>query len=144
MATVNLTRTKRRHQKQHISTFTTDLALAETPTSADVYQLFELPPASMVVRAQAVVMTANDAGTSAVGDLGFDGGDELLDGVDLTSVAGTVLTDDVAGLIAETGGMVTWTPVYGGTAPTAGRVKIHIDYVEYEKTNGEVTNFASE
>lgn len=142
MATVNLTRTKRRHQKQHVSSFTTDIPFSEMPTTADVYQLFELPPASMVVRAQAVIITANNQATTAAIDVGFDGGAELLDGSDIKSAAGTVLTDNVAGLIRETGGMVTVKPALAGAAATAGKFKLHIDYVEYEKTNGEVTNFA--
>lgn len=143
MATKNITRKSRRHQKQGICVFTTMLAVSELDTSGDDYQLFVLPPAAVVTSAKAIVVTANDAATSAAADLGFDGGDELLAAADLTSAADTVIDDEIGGIIRETGGVVTITPTYDGT-PTEGKILVAIEYIEYEKTTGEVTNFVPE
>lgn len=143
MATVNLSRAKGRHKKFVSRFFTTVLDYTdEVGTSADVHQLLQLPPESMVIAADMVVITASDAVTTATADLGFAGGDELIADGNLKSAAGTVITDDVTGLVKETGGVVTFTPTYTG-ATTAGKWRVTIEYLEYTMVNGDVTNFVA-
>jgi len=142
MAIQNLTRKNHRHQKQDVSVFTTDLDYAvEVGDSADVFQLFTLPPESMVITASLIILTASDAATTATADLGFAGDATLIDDADLTSAAGTNLDGGLTPLIKETGGIVTYTPTYTG-ATTEGKVKVLVEYIEYNKTTGEVTNFS--
>ena len=144
MATVDITRSEGRTTKRGISVFSTTIDVAEAATSADVYQVLVLPAESQVLRASVQIMTANDAATSAIADLGFDGGDELINDVDLTAAADTFVenTGSAVPTIKETGGTVTYTPTYTG-ALTAGKVLVTIEYNEYEKKTGELTNFAS-
>lgn len=145
MATQNLTRETIRSQKKgrciaHAILDYTD----EIGTSADSYELFVLPPASMILSAAIFVVTASDAATSAEADVGFAGGDTLIDGADLTSAANSYLsggTNAVVPQIAETGGTVTFLPTYTG-ATTVGKFHIVIEYLEYEKNTGEYTNFS--
>lgn len=149
MATINLTRKASLNKKKGVSVFTCTLDIADTSelditTSADVYQLCKIPDESYIVRAEALVITANNAGTSAVFDLGFDGGDTLIDGGNLASAAGTKLdggTNSVVPQFKTTPVNLTFTPTYTGTAPTAGKIHVVVEYIEFEKTNGEITNF---
>lgn len=152
MATQNLTRELGRHKKRDVSVFTTFLDIVSAPgatavsTSGDDYELFVMPPESLVTHASMVVVTANNAGTSAVADLGFGGDDTLIDGADLTSAAGTELdggTNAEIPAIKATGGTVTFSPTYAGTAPTAGRVLVRVEYIEYEQCTGELTEFST-
>ena len=146
MANVNLTRNNRFNEKRDISVFTAKLKVSDMPTSGDVYQLFQLPRESVVIGAQAIVLTANDAATSAALDLGFGGDDTLIDGGDLKSVAGTALTagtNAVIPAVKATGGIVTATPTYVG-APTAGEILVIVRYVEYTKVTGELTDYVKQ
>ncbi|UOF81459.1 hypothetical protein [Caudoviricetes sp.] len=147
MATQNLTRAYDRHKKRKIESFTTTLDFTvEVATSGDTYQLFKLPANSYVTKAEILVLTASDAGTSAVADVGFDGGDTLLDGVNLKSAANTLLsggTNAVVPQLKATGGTVTFKPTYAGTASTVGKYLVRIDYIQIDKTSGEVTNFST-
>jgi len=150
MATQNLTRKLGFHKKRGVCVFTAVLDLADTSdfdltTSGDDYELFTLPEEAYVTKAEMLVLTANNAGTSAVANVGFAGGDTLIDGGDLTSAANTALsggTNAVVPQLKTTSGVVTYQPTYAGTAPTAGKVLLVIEYVEHEKATGEVTNFS--
>ena len=54
-----------------------------TLATGDVFQLLEIPAGYLVLNAGAEVMTAFD-GTTTV-DIDFDGGDDIVDGADVTS-----------------------------------------------------------
>jgi hypothetical protein len=146
MANVNLSREDKFCQKKSVSVFTAVLDFTDNiPTSADVYQLFTLPPMSIVTVASALVLVASDAATTATADVGFAGGDTLIDGANLKSAAGTSLsggTNAKVAQLSETGGVVTFVPTYTG-AVTAGKFLVRIEYVETEKVNGEYTNFVN-
>ena len=146
MATVNLTRTGKANQKLNKSIFSMELDFTTNiPTSADVYELFVLPPYSMITAANIFVVTASDAVTSAAADVGFDGGDTLIDGVNLKSAANTNLsggTNAVVPQIKATGGTVTFKPTYTGTT-TEGKFRLTVEYLEYTKYTGEVNNFSA-
>lgn len=152
MATQNVTREGLLNQKKCIKyatailDYTAPADAVDVSTSADVYELFEMPgDAVLIVEANLFVETASDAVTSAVADIGFDGGDTLLDGVNLKSAANTDLsggTNAVVPQLITSGGTVTFLPTYTGTT-TAGRFHLRIGYIEIEKKTGELTNFSS-
>lgn len=144
MANQNLSRKNRRNYKRSISVFTAILTYSdEIGTSADVYQLTELPPEIVITRASVIPLVASDAATSATVDLGIDGGNELIAAGDLKSVAGTDVTDDITSLVLETGGTLTFKPTYTG-AVSAGKFLVVVEYIEYQKVTGEITNYVPE
>jgi len=144
MATQNLTRKNRFNEKRKVAVFTAELDYENLlNTSGDIYQLFQLPKNSLVTHASAIVQTAFDSATSASLDLGFAGDDTLIDGADLTSAAGTELsggTNVVVPAIKQTGGIVTAVPTYTG-ATTTGKILVRIEYIEYNKVTGELTEY---
>lgn len=146
MATQNLSRRDVIAQKKSISVTSAALTYADhLSTSADTYQLATIPPGSLITHASITVLTASDAATSAVADLGFAGDDTLIDGVDLKSAAGTVLeggTNAVVPAFKETGGILTIKPTYTG-ATTAGEFLVTVEYIEVNKTSGEYTKFVN-
>ena len=74
MATQDLRRQLNRHQKKATCVFKTDLDFTvDIATAGDTYQLFELPVDAYVVRAELIILVASDAGTTALGDVGFAG-----------------------------------------------------------------------
>jgi hypothetical protein len=143
MANQNISRLKGRHKKRDICVFYTTLNYDEIAISADVYQLAEIPPESIVLSATALPIVQNDAGTSATFDLGWDGGAELIDDGDLKTAAGTAIVSSTVPLHLPTGATLTFVPTYGGTAATAGQLALYIEYLEYEQCTGELTNFVS-
>lgn len=147
MTTQNLTRANSRHEKKAVRVFSTVLDYTdEIATSADIYELFELPDNAMAISAGVYMLTAFDSATSAVVDLGFGGDDTLVDGGDLTSAAGTNLTGGTNSVIPQnkpTGGTVTFKPTYTG-ATTEGKCRVTVEYIEYTRhEQGEYTNFSA-
>ena len=141
MATQNLTRKNRFNEKREIAVFTAELDYENLmSTSADIYQLFKLPKNSLVTHASAIVRTAFDSATSATLNLGFDGDDSLLAAADLKSVAGSELNDAITPVVKQTGGVVTAVPTYTG-ATTTGKILVRIEYIEYNKVTGELTEY---
>ncbi len=152
MTTQNKTRELLLNQKKQVRyatailDVTDQLDSVQIDVSADVYEMFELPDNSLVLVTEAAlfVETAADSATSAVANVGFAGGDTLIDGVDLKSVADTDLsggTNAVVPQLVSTGGKVTFLPTYVG-APTVGRFHLRIGYIELEKKSGELTNYS--
>lgn len=150
MATQNLTRKGGMHKRRKSEFFVKILDVADTSefdltTSGDDYELFKAPEDSLILRAGALVMTANDAATSAVADFGINGGDTLIDGADLTSAAGTNLSGGSNAAIPQflaAESAVTYSPTYTG-AMTEGKILVYIEYIEITKTTGELTNFSA-
>lgn len=143
MANQNISRLGGRHKKRDICVFFATLDYDEIATSADVYQLAQLPPECIVLSATALPIVQNDAGTSATFDLGWDGGAELMDDANLKTAAGVAIVSSTVPLHLPTGATLTLVPTYGGTAATAGQLFIYIEYLEYEQCTGELTNFVS-
>lgn len=152
MATQNNTRELLLNQKKQVryATAILDVTAAldavQIDVSADVYELFELPDNSIVLITEAAlfVEVAADSATSAVADVGFDGADTLIDGVDLKSVADTDLSggsNSVVPQLITNGATVTILPTYVG-APTVGRFHLRVGYIELEKKSGELTNYS--
>lgn len=151
MATQNLTRKGRLNKKRGSRVFTAKLDYADTSvldvtTSADSYELFVAPSDCYITKAEMLILTANDAATSATADVGIDGGDTLIDGGNLKSAANTKLsggTNAVVPQLLQTGGTITYTPTYTG-ALTEGAVQLVIEYIELERCEeGELTVFST-
>lgn len=146
MATQNLTRDNGRHKKREVKVFTTVLDYTdEIGTSADAYQLVTLPENCLVISAGILVLAASDAATTAVADLGFAGGDTLVDGGNLKSAVGTNLSGGTNAAIPQlttTPAIITFLPTYTG-ATTVGKFQVTVEYIEIDMTNGEVTNFSA-
>lgn len=140
MTTQNISRSEGRHKKRDISVFACKIGVDEMFTSADVFQLAQLPKNIIIISASLTTIVAYNSATSAVLDIGWAGGDELFDGTNIKATAGTEVASSLVPLLAETGGVLTAKPVFVG-APTAGEVLLTIEYVEYEQCTGELTNF---
>ncbi len=140
MATQNLTRLKKRENKKEISVFETVLDYTvDVATSADVYQLFTLPPNCLVLSTSIYVVTASDAATTATANVGVGASAAALaSAVNLKSAAGTSLAGTVPSFY-ETGGVVTFTPTYTG-ATTVGKFRVIVQYLETGKVKAELTN----
>jgi len=120
------------NQKKIISAYASDIIA----TSENMDEtLFTLPEASLVTRAYAVVLTASGTATDTV-DIKVGStvvADEVVVGV--TGVQKGTQTE----AYFATGGVVT--VVAGDDAPDdAGRIKIVVEYIETELTNGQYTD----
>ena len=148
MATQNLTRGDNgvRNQKKGVCVAATTVTYDEILTSGDSYELFVLPENSIIMSASILVKTASNSATSAAVDLGYAGSDVLVDGGNLKSTAGTVLSGGtnavVPGSDTGTGKTVTFKHTFVG-APTAGEFVVVIEYVEYTKNSGEYTEYSA-
>lgn len=163
MATRNITRTLGKHQKRGVSVFAALLSSASTGellVSGDSYELFKLPPNSLVISRDVHIRTANNCSSTAVLDVGIDGGSEFVNDANLKATAGTsgiaaptaTVTGDaetvsVAGIFVPkfypTGGTVTAKPVFGANDVTAGECLVIIEYIEIDKATGELTEFST-
>lgn len=120
------------NQKKTVSVFCS----GEVATSATMNDtLFTLPKASLVTGVKAIVITASGTATDTV-DVKVGNtvvANELVVGV--LGVAATSVTPTYF----PTGGSVT--VVAGADAPgTAGRIKIIVEYIETELSNGTYTD----
>ncbi len=144
MGTTNISRLEGRHKQRDVDVFFAELDYDEIATAAEIYQLTELPPEIVILSAVVLPIVLNNAATSATFDLGFAGGDELIDGGDLLTAAGTDIPSTDVPLHRPTGGILTWTAkTFGGAAATAGKLFVWVEYLEYRKTTGDLTNFAT-
>ena len=143
MANQNISRLAGRHKKRNICVFQTDLDWDEIVTSADVYQLAELPSEIVVTACRILVITAFDTATVATVDIGFDGDATLLDDSNLKATAGTNDESSLTPIHKPTGGTLTATPTLTGAAATVGKAKLMVEYIEYEQATGEMTNFVA-
>ena len=143
MGNTNISRLEGRHKKRDVNVFFAEVDYDEIATTAEVYQLGVIPPESVILSAVVLPLVVNNAGTSATFDLGFAGGDELMDGADLLTAALTDIPSTLVPLYMPTGGVLTFLPTYGGTAATTGKFLLYIEYLEVRQCTGELTNFVS-
>ena len=141
--TTNISRLEGRHKKRDVNVFFAEVAFDEIATTAEVYQLGTIPPESVILSAVVLPLIVNNAGTSATFDLGFAGGDELMDGADLLTAALTDIPSTLVPLYMPTGGVLTFLPTYGGTAATTGNFLLYVEYLEVRQCTGELTNFVA-
>ena len=128
----DLTYSNKNNQKKKISAFASG-TIATSATMNDT--LFTLPVNSLVTAVYAIVTTASGAATDTV-DVKV--GSTVVANEVVVGVLG-VASGTVAKTFFPTGGVVT--VVAGADAPDAiGRIRIVIEYIEVELTDGQYTN----
>ncbi len=138
MANINEKLIAKNGLKKSISISTGSLAPADNTSLAidDVVTLFTLPSNSVVTDVLIVVGAAPTDGTQ---ELSVEvGGVEALAAVALGTVDGTVVGGSTTRLGTGTGADVTATLTVADLAD--GEIEVIVEYVEYTKTTGELTN----
>jgi hypothetical protein len=124
--------TDKNNQKKEISIFASGV-IATAVAMDDA--LFTLPAASLVTRVYAVITTASGTATDTV-DVKV--GSTVVANEVVVGVLG-IASGTVAPTYFPTGGLVT--VVAGADAPdTAGRIKIVVEYIETELSEGTYTD----
>lgn len=101
--------------------------------TTEQYDLFRLPENSLIT--DAYIITEGAGQTNLTCDLGFDGGAELINDADIDNTG--VVKDAGIKIPTTTGKLVT---AKFSAAPTTGRFYVVVEYTEYTKSCGELTN----
>lgn len=141
MATVNLTRLKKRTEKKTKSISAANVTAADLvdTLALDILQLVEAPADAVLVDAYLIVKTAFDAGITA--KVGFDGGAELvaaLTAVDTVGFKAGALVDNTDHLLTGTGKHIT---LVLSALPTVGELEVVAVYDEPTLGCGNLTNY---
>ena len=114
------------------------IAAGNTIANGDVFQMLEIPAGCLVLNAGAEVMKAFTS--SCTLDMDFDGGDDIIDGADITSTgfcaAGTNgQTNTVVGSAASTYTQFISTAdtidcTIAGAAPATGRLRVYATVID--------------
>jgi hypothetical protein len=115
------------------------VAAGYSGANGDIFQLLEIPAESVIVAAGAEIMKPFTASCTA--DIDFAGGDDIIDGADLTAAAGTYLAKGTNGEanIVNTGAASTFAAaalacvgaadtidvLVAGAAPATGRLRVY-------------------
>lgn len=103
----------------------------ELPTGDNV-EVVSLPPGAIVIGGFATSVVADNGGTSVVLDVGDeDDDDRYVTDLDIRTAAGVTeaFESTVLGRKYPSGGVITAKRVEGGTASSAGTVRIVVEYV---------------
>ena len=113
----------------------------------DIFQLLEIPAGVLVLNAGAEVMKAFNSSVTA--DIDFAGGDDIVDGADVTSTgfcaAGTNgQTNTVVGSAASTYTQFVSTTdtidvTLAGAAPSTGRIRVYATLIDCNEQGAEPT-----
>ena len=122
-----------------------------TIANGDIFQLLEIPAESVVVAAGAEIMKPFTSSCTA--DIDFAGGDDIIDGADLTAAAGTYLVKGTNGEanIVNTGAASTFAAaalacvgaadtidvVIAGAAPATGRLRVYAVIADVSAAHAE-------
>ena len=106
-------------------------------TSGDVFQLLEIPANTIVVTAGANVTTAFTGG-SAAADIDFAGGDDIVDGGDLTSTGYLAAGSNGQANIINTGAANTFTALQS----SADTIDVTISATDTNCVSGVLRLFA--
>lgn len=100
-------------------------------------EVIDLPVNAVVIGAGAFVQTADNGGTSCVLDVGdTDTGDLYVTDLDAKTVNESEQADVTeVGKLYAAGGAITATRTEGGTASTAGKVRVWATYVILDRAN---------
>jgi len=146
MAHTSLVRDNELAQKKGVSVFAARLKQSASPGEGELgtatanYKLANLPSNAIILNAFVMVNTASDAATSCVGTLGTtETGTEVLSAADLTTAGkeGTFTGE----FDTSTGVELFLRVATTGAATAVGDFTVVVEYLEYEKNNGEYTNF---
>ena len=126
------------------------ITAGNTIADGDVFQLLEIPAGTLVLNAGAEVMTAFTSSVTA--DIDFGGGDDIVDGADVTSTgycaAGTNgQTNTVVGSAASTYTQFTSATdtidcTIAGAAPATGRLRVYATLIDCNEAGAEATSAA--
>lgn len=115
------------------------IANGYTFASGDVFQALEIPADALVVFAGAEVVTAFD-GTSPVVDIDFAGGDDIVDGADVSSTGWCASGTNGQAMSVTTGAASTFTQLVTttdtidvtltGTSITTGVLRVVAGYID--------------
>lgn len=118
--------------------------------NGDVFQLLEIPAGVLILNAGAEVMKAFTS--SCTLDMDFAGGDDMIDGADITSTgfcaAGTNgQTNTVVGSAASTYTQFTSATdtidcTIAGAAPATGRLRVYATLIDCNEAGAEATSAA--
>lgn len=131
MAIINLTRKTDFIKKKNTSVSAARVAFGDIPLAVDTYQLFNLPADCLITAAYVIPHIAGQATLTI--DLNF-GATPLIVNADVDDTA--VKKDAGISIDTGTGGIVTVSP---DADPTAGDFTFIVEYIEYDRTNGEFT-----
>jgi len=109
----------------------------DTLDGAGPHPALVLPKDAVIVAAGVAVTTAMDAGITA--DLGVAGGSEVLAAADLDDTD-PKRADLGTPIATETGMTLDLT---FSALPTVGNVSVFVEYLEYDKGTGELTDYAT-
>ncbi len=140
MAIVNGTRKGTRNQKRQVSVGTARIEADDITANADVVELFSIPNDSVVLDVDVSIEEAFNPGTTLTVQIDYDG-TQIMAPVDLTVVG--LSNAATAQFDTGVGGLATMTIALSGTKPTVGKADIMVQYIEYEKTSGELTSFSA-
>ena len=143
MANIDMTRENDFSQKKGVCLFAGEVNEGtesfEIPAITGNYLLANIPPDVIITDAYVQVKTASDAATTAVAKLGTaEAGSQILASANLKTVGkqGTFGTQIDSGTGVELYLGVTVT----GAATAVGKYVVVVEYVEYTKNTGELTN----
>ena len=137
MATFDQTLNGKNSQKKSISVSSATIDFgAQNLAIADVVSVFTLPADAVVTNAFFYVQTGV-AGVTSTGKITV-GTTDVVAAVAFAGTAGAVKGGAVTKAHTGTGSEVTIT--IGTAAATAGVVEVVVEYIEYTKTSGELTN----
>jgi len=140
MATLNKTREGTRNQKKGITVGHANITIADYAATLDVAELFDIPENAHIVRAHLNVKTAFNAGTSITFTFRI-GTDILVAAISAatTGIKSLTVTQRDSGV----GGFCNLLPTIVGAIPTTGEAEFMLEYIEYDKNNGEYTDYSA-
>lgn len=149
MSDINMSRKLDAHKKRGVSVAAVDVNLADAvkqgAVQGDVLQLSKLPSNSLVLGLRIVLLEVADVAATITPDTGAGGGTiAAFDiGNGATAAVGDNISydysdDDTLGL-TDTGVLVTTALTTLAAGATVGRFLLVVEYLEYTKTSGELT-----
>jgi len=141
MATINRTREAERSLKKSYSVSSVTLTPEDITADLDVLEMFHIPRNSIVTDVNAIIKTSFNPGVALTveGDLGTT---IVMNALDIAAAPG-VQTPSVLKANTDTGDFFTLEIALAGGLPTVGEVEIIVEYIEYTKNNGELTQLST-
>lgn len=132
----DLTRVGKNADKKTVSVSAVTVDYTEV-ANAVANELFVLPPNALIIASYCIVKVAGQAALTV--NYGFSGSNELGSALDIDGAAVLETTADAGALDTGTGKTVT---AIFSEAPTAGKFTFIAEYIEYDKSCGDYTNYA--
>ena len=144
---VDLTRLRKNAEKKNVSVSVAHIKHTDV-SATTLNEIFMLPANALIINAGVIVDVAGQGGLTV--DLGFDGGAEMGDDLAISTTGykqiplaldGNAATfNNFPRLLTGTGKTVT---AKFSADPSAGEFYFLVEYIEFKRGNGELTNFGS-